>query len=195
MLERRTALQALEWPSVSEAHITLHEIAVAGAWLICDWDEAGERTITNAVREAGLAPQVPLAGQALSTASTLLASIGPDRYLVITADEAAADSLERAVTGAHSIECQCQRAWLRLSGHGSRAFLDRRLGVDISHGRFPAGCAAATRLGQVDVLVHAGEDGSFDLLPARSFAAALAETLWQSASAEGLSLAICPVQD
>jgi heterotetrameric sarcosine oxidase gamma subunit len=182
MLEQRTALQELDWPTVANAGMTLDEMPVAGAWLVGDWEGASAGTVIDAAREA------------LSTANGLVISIGPSRSLIVTADAETAGALEGIVTGPHAIECRCQRAWLRLSGADSRAFLDRRLGVDISHGHFPAGCVAATRLGQVDVLVHAREDGAFDLLPARSFAAALAETMLRSARAEGASLAICPAR-
>lgn len=196
MLERRTALNELDWPAAAEAEaaLTLRELAIAGAWLINDWDEQGRAVVAEAAGVLGCPAEAPGSGEAFTSTGSLLAAVGPGRFLVVSHDPVEAAQLADRLATPETIECRCQRAWLRLDGRGSQTFLDQRLGIDLEQGKFPVGSVALTRLGQIDTLLHVQAQGVFDLMPARSFAAALAEALGQVATAEGRVLAVYPVE-
>ena len=193
MVERVTALAEVEWAQHRHADLVLRELAVAGSWLVWSVSPAANDAIRAPLERIGMGMLPAEPGAAQRTTGTLVATIGSGRWLLITTDEADAEVLQGALAPGMAIECRCQRAWLRLEGRSAARFLDRRLALDLQGGDLPPGRAAATRLGQVDVLVHARPEGGYDLLPARSFAAALAETLQDAAVAEGDRLAIVPV--
>ncbi len=197
MAERITALGEIAWPTLAEPRLVLSERPVAGAWLIQVGADAKSAPLEALGWLCGFNPlPMPLSGGvARDSATALLAVIAPGRCLLVTSDANEAAALAERIDPDAAIACRCQRAWLRLDGSGVDAFLDRRLGIDLRGGALAAGQMAVTRLGPVDVLVHAAGEGGFDLLPARSFAAALAETLCDAAAAEGVRLAVQPAAD
>ena len=202
MLERRGALAELKSAdgmavaAHADATLRLQEIQPAAAWLIVGWDstiEAHARAAVDALGLPGGDPPGPL--EAASDAHSLVAWLGPRRWLAITNDGVRGAGLCAAVPPEHRVEWRCARSWLQLSGAAAQSLLDGELPVDLRPSVFPDGAATQTVLGEVDMLVHARTRApvpAFDLLPGRSFAAHLARDLGHAAALEGLALRVAP---
>jgi len=191
MPERVTALSGHGTVDPGPGAPVLTERPVAGAWLLAGWDPGIHEQAATAAQALGLTG-APEPGCAAATGNALLAHIAPWRYLLLTGDSGEAASLAAALDPAATIECRCARSWLRLEGEGGLTLLDRETAIDLRPGAFAPGRVAQGRVGQIDVLLHARGEGAFDLLPARSFAASLAEWLTDAAAVSAIRLAVRP---
>jgi sarcosine oxidase subunit gamma len=193
MIERRHALADYEGPRgapVDDA-LFLTERFVEGAWLSVSFanDKAPPGGMSALLE---LAPTDPDVGWAHSSTTTLVATTAPGRVLTLTRSSAEARTLSAKLDVNRVIECRAQRVWLRLTGTEARSFLDRQLSVGLHSRAFRPGRLALTRLGLIDVAVHADQSDGFDILVARSLTVALARQIALRAQAEGRSIAIDP---
>jgi heterotetrameric sarcosine oxidase gamma subunit len=196
MIERRHALADYDGPRSMPADgaLCLAERLVEGAWLSVAF--AGDQAPPDGMSALlGLARTDPAVGWAHSSASALVATTAPGRVLTLTQSSAEASTLGAKLDVERVIECRAQRAWLRFTGTDARAFLDRQLGIDLHRDAFGPGRFALTRLGLIDIAVHADQNDAFDLLVARSFTVALARQIALRAQAEGRSITIDPQAD
>jgi len=196
MIERCHALATYDGlrSHLADATLCLAERYVEGAWLVVSYPE-DEATPGSVSALLALAQHEPAVGWAHSSASALVAAIAPGRVLTLTTSAQEASLLSNQLDVDRVIECRGQRAWLRFSGTEVRGFLDRQLGIDLLGGDFGYGRFALTRLGLIDVAIHADRDDVFDILVARSFSVALSRQIALRAQAEGRSIAIDPPTD
>lgn len=197
MLERCGALAQVELadPAPPDAGLCLSELQPASAMVIAGWDEMVHEEVRAALAALGLPDEPPGPGSAAADAASLVAWLGPRRWLAITERDDAAAALATAVSGDCRVGWHCARAWLRLSGPAAEALLDAEAPVDLRATAFPDGAATQTLVSQVDTLVHARTREpapAFDLLVGRSFAAHFARDLAHAAALEGTGLRIAP---
>lgn len=114
---------------------------------------------------------------------------GPDRWLVVAAEEAhagLADRLRAAIGGdGAAIELDSGRTVIRVSGPRARDLLAKGIGVDLHPAAFPEGACAHTVCGHFAVVLRAVETGGIEVLVARGFAASFWEWLAEHAQEWG----------
>lgn len=147
---------------------------------------------TDAVVNGTLGMGLPsMANRFFKSGEATLAWLGPDEWMLMTADERSAaqvaDRLERSFAGHHAAvtEASGNRALFRVAGSGARALIASGCTLDLHPARFGIGQCAQTLLARAGVIMLChGDQQGFDVLPRRSFAGYLES--WFSAARETL---------
>ena len=119
--------------------------------------------------------------------------LAPDRWLVISdrhrpqaLEEALRAALDRGGLSAAVNDVTSGRAVIRVAGTKARDLLAKGCPIDLHPGVFSKDSCAQSLMGQINVLMHAAEDGGrVDLYVARGFAASLWEFLIERAGEFG----------
>jgi sarcosine oxidase subunit gamma len=146
---------------------------------------------TAAAAAAGRALDTPLPtapGTAHAGAGVEVLWMGPDEWLVVAPDGAAArltHALEQALAGAHAtaVDVSAQRTAVELAGDRARDVLRKGCALDLHPRAFAAGRCAQTLLARAGVILHQRTDEpSYRVFVRASFAEYLAEWLLDAAA-------------
>lgn len=119
--------------------------------------------------------------------------LGPDWWLVVGPDGAAADTvpaLEKALAGSHAsvVDVSAQRTTIEISGPRSREVIMTGCPIDLHPREFPVGSCAQSLFGRAPVILHRLPDGPtapfYRVFVRASYAAYLAH--WVLDAIEGL---------